>query len=164
MKVTLLLFALLVSALSVLLYGAVALVQKKWMFMTAPKDIQEAVQEHEERFPGARILGWIIIIFSVFLFGFAFYYAGKDGIENNFSFWDFFVRFLIMLYLWKAFDIICLDWYLLTKSHFFQHYYPETEGCEGYHSFGFNRKGQMIRIIIFPFVSLLLAWVCTKMK
>ena len=27
-----------------------------------------------------------------------------------------------------------------APSHFFQHYYPETEGCAGYHSFGFNRK------------------------
>ncbi len=164
MKVTLLLSVLLMFALSLLLYGAVALVQKKWMFTTAPKDIQETALEHEERFPGARILGWIIIVFSLFLIGFAFYYGARDGIRNDFSFRDLFVRFLIMLYLWKAFDIICLDWYLLTKSHFFQHYYPETEGCEGYHSFGFNRKGQTIRIILFPFVSLLLAFICTKMK
>ena len=66
-----------------------------------------------------------------------------------------------MLYLLKAFDIICLDWLLLTKSHFFQHYYPETEGCAGYHQFGFNRKEQLTRIVLFPFLSLLLAWVCT---
>jgi hypothetical protein len=32
---------------------------------------------------------------------------------------------------------------LLTKTHFFQHFYPETEGCEGYHRFGFKRKGQL---------------------
>ena len=64
-----------------------------------------------------------------------------------------------MLYLWKAFDIICLDWFLLTKSHFFQHYYPETEGCAGYHQFGFNRKGQLTRIILFPFIAAGLAWI-----
>ena len=65
-----------------------------------------------------------------------------------------------MLYLWKAFDIIFLDWLLLTKTHFFQHFYPETEGCEGYHSFGFNRKGQLIRIVVFPFVAAALAGIC----
>ncbi len=66
-----------------------------------------------------------------------------------------------MLYLLKAFDIICFDWFLLTKSHFFQHFYPETEKCAGYHQFGFNRKEQLVRIIVFPFVALFEAWICT---
>ena len=30
-----------------------------------------------------------------------------------------------------------------------------------YHQFGFNRKEQLTRIILFPFVSMLLAWICT---
>ena len=63
----------------------------------------------------------------------------------------------MMLYLWKAFDIICLDWLLLTRSRFFQHYYPETEGCEGYRQFGFNRKEQLVRILVFPFIATLMA-------
>ncbi len=67
---------------------------------------------------------------------------------------------LVMLYLWKAFDIVCLDWLLLTKSHFFQHFYPETEGCAGYRSFGFNRKGQLIRIAVFPFAAAALSGIC----
>lgn len=54
-----------------------------------------------------------------------------------------------------------LDWFLLTKSRLFQHYYPETEGCVGYHQFGFNRKKQLTRIVLFPFLSLLLAWIYT---
>ena len=62
-----------------------------------------------------------------------------------------------MLYLWKVFDIVCLDWLLLTKSRFFQHFYPETEGCARYHSFGFNRKEQLIRLAVFPFVAALMA-------
>lgn len=66
-----------------------------------------------------------------------------------------------MLYLLKAFDIIFLDWFLLTKSNFFQHYYRETEDCEGYHQFGFNRGEQLARIILFPFLALLMAWICT---
>jgi hypothetical protein len=65
-----------------------------------------------------------------------------------------------MLYLYKAFDMIFIDWYLLTKSHFFQHYYPETEGCKGFHSYGFNRKSQIAKIIIFPFVALAAAGIC----
>ena len=164
MKVTILLSVLLMIALFVLLYGAVAFVQDRRFFTSAPKDIQAVATDHEERFPGQRIIGWILIVIALGMFAFVLIYAGYDGIRNNFTFWDFFFRYLIILYLLKAFDIICLDYYLLTKSHFFQHYYPETEGCEGYHNFGFNRKEQLIRIAIFPFVSLLLAYICTLMR
>lgn len=161
MKVTLILSLVLMALFFILLWAAVALVQSKKLFGTAPKDIQAAVLEHEERFPGSRLLGWIILIIVVLAFLFAFVYAGWDGIRNGYGFWQFAARFLIMLYLLKAFDIIFFDWFLLTKSHFFQHYYPETEGCAGYHQFGFNRKEQLTRIILFPFISLLLAWICT---
>ena len=164
MKVTILLSVLLMIALFVLLYGAVAFVQDRRFFTSAPKDIQAVATDHEERFSGQRIIGWILIVIALGMFAFVLIYAGYDGIRNNFTFWDFFFRYLIILYLLKAFDIICLDYYLLTKSHFFQHYYPETEGCEGYHNFGFNRKEQLIRIAIFPFVSLLLAYICTLMR
>ena len=54
----------------------------------------------------------------------------------------------------------CLDWLLLTKPHFFQRFYPETEGCAGYRSFGFNRKGQLIRIAVFPFAAAALSGIC----
>ena len=76
--------------------------------------------------------GFLLLLCAALLLG-TFIYAGGDGKQNNYGFWQFFWRFLAMLYLLKAFDIICLDWFLLTKSHFFQHYDPETEGCAGYH-------------------------------
>ena len=106
-------------------------------------------------------MGWTLLVILVAVFLGAFVYGGWDGIQQGYGLCQFFWRFLTMLYLLKAFDIICLDWFLLTKSHFFQHYYPETEGCAGYHQFGFNRKEQLTRIVLFPFLSLLLAWVCT---
>ena len=87
----------------------------------------------------------------------AFVYGGYDGAKRGFTFWRHWLRFAVMLYLWKAFDVVCLDWLLLTKSRFFQHFYPETEGCAGYHSFGFNRKEQMIRLAVFPFAAALMA-------
>ena len=160
MIVTLILSAVLMAAMFLMIWAAVSLVQNPKLFTTAPKDIQAAVVPHEERFPGARVLGWILLVLCALAFLGVFFYAGWDGIQNGYGFWQFFGRFLAILYLWKAFDIICLDWFLLTKSHFFQHYYPETEGCAGYRQFGFNRKEQLARIILFPFVSLLLAWVC----
>ncbi|MBQ3385575.1 MAG: hypothetical protein IJG59_10265 [Erysipelotrichaceae bacterium] len=164
MLVTLILSIIMMAALFLLLWGAVGFVQEKKFFTSAPKDIQAAVKEHSERFPGQKVLGWRMIAVSMIMFVVSFVYAGYDGLKNNFTFWQFFFRYLIMLYLLKAFDIIVFDWYLLTKSHFFQHYYPETEGCEGYHSFGFNRKEQLLRIAVYPFVSLLLAFICVLFK
>lgn len=108
MIITLVLSLITMAALFLAIWIAVALIQWNKFFESAPKDIQAAAQEHEERFPGARILGWV----------------------------------------------------LLTKSHFFQHYYPETEGCAGYHQVGFNRREQLMRIILFPFLALLMAWIC----
>ena len=160
MKVTILCAMVLMALFFIMLWAAVALVQSKKLFTTAPKDIQAAIGEHAERFPGARILGWGILVFCVLAFAGAFVYAGWDGVQSGFGFWQFFGRFLTMLYLLKAFDIVGFDWLLLTKSHFFQHYYPETEGCAGYHQFGFNRREQLTKIILFPFVALLLAWIC----
>lgn len=161
MIVTFILSLILMASLFLMIWVAVSLVQNPKLFTTAPKDIQATVVPHKERFPGARILGWFLLLLCAALLLGTFIYAGWDGKQNNYSFWQFFWRFLAMLYLWKAFDIICLDWFLLTKSHFFQHYYPETKGCAGYHQFGFNRKEQLTRIILFPFVSMLLAWICT---
>ncbi len=154
---TLQLSLVLIIALCLLLYAAVALIQNRKLFTSAPKDIQAAAKDHPERFHGAHALGWKLAVISILAMTGAFLHGGYDGIQNGFTFRQHFLRFIMMLYIWKAFDIICLDWLLLTKSHFFQHYYPETEGCEGYHQFGFNRREQLIRIIVFPFAAALMA-------
>ena len=161
MIVTLILSLILMAALFLMIYAAVALVQDKRLFTSAPKDIQAAITEHKERFPGARLLGKKLLVLAVLAFPGAFLYGALDGIHRGYGFWQFFARFLTMLYLLKAFDIIFLDWFLLTKSHFYQHYFPETEGCAGYHQFGFNRRQQIGKPILFPFVAALLAWSCT---
>jgi hypothetical protein len=157
MLLTLFLALIFILGVCLLLYSAVALIQNNKLFTTAPKDIQAAARDHPERFPGARTLGWKLAIISLLVMIGAFVYGGYDGVRNGFGFWQHWLRFAVMLYLWKAFDIVCLDWLLLTRSHFFQHFYPETEGCAGYHQFGFNRKEQLIRLAVFPFASALMA-------
>ena len=88
-------------------------------------------------------------------------YGGWDGVRKGFTFGRFLPRFLVILLGLKAFDIIALDYILITKTQFFQPYIPETKGCAGYHSFGSNRKEQLTRILTLPFAALLTAWVCT---
>ena len=125
-----------------------------------PDDIEEAVKDHKPPFPAAPVLGKIIITVLALIFSGAYVYGGYDSIDNNFSFLKTFGRFIIMLYSVKVFDIICLDFLLITKSHFFQHYFPETEGCAGYNNFGFNRKEQLGQIIRVPFIALASSGIC----
>lgn len=161
MIVTLVLSIILMGATFLIIFSITAFIQSKQFFSSAPQDIQEAIIERDkERFPGARIIGWVIFIFGIVAFGGAFVYGAWDGFLNEFSFVLYFARFLTMLYLFKIFDIIFLDWFLLTKVRYYQHYFPETEGCTGYQSFGFNRKSQTIRFIVYLFVALLLAGIC----
>ena len=56
MTVTIILSAISIVALCLLLYAAVAFIQDRRFFTTAPKAIQAAALEHEERFPGQRIM------------------------------------------------------------------------------------------------------------
>lgn len=161
MLLTLILSIILMAAFFLMLFAAVALVQDRWLFKSAPKDIQAVVLEHKERFRGARVIGWILLIIAVLTLPSAFLYGAWDGIRHEFTFWQFAGRFWAMLYLLKAFDMICFDWLLLTKSRFFQHFYPETEGCQSYRKFGFNLKEQIARLIVYPFAALAMAWVCT---
>ena len=128
MLLTLILALVFILAVCVLLYAAVGLIQNNKLFTTAPKDIQAAAAEHPERFRGAHALGWKLAVLSLLTIVGVFVYGGYDGVRQGFSFWQHWLRFAAILYLWKAFDIVCLDWLLLTKSHFFQHFYPETEG------------------------------------
>lgn len=164
MKVTLILSLIMMAAMFLMIFAAVAYIQSKKLFGSAPKDIQAAILEREERFAGARIIGWILLVISILAFPCAFIYGGWDGLRQGYSFGMFTARFLAMLYLPLIFDIVFLDWFLLIKSHFYQHYYPETEGCAGFHQFGFNRKEKITSIILYPFIALFLAWICTLLQ
>ena len=103
MPLTLLLALVFILAVCLLLYAAVALIQDRRLFTTAPKDIQAAARDHPERFPGAHALGWALAVISLLLMVGAFVYGGYDGVKNGFSFRQHWLRFAVMLYLWKAF-------------------------------------------------------------
>ena len=54
--------------------------------------------------------------------------AAWDGVKHGFG--QFFVRFLVMLYLMEIYDIGFFDWVLLTHSNFFPPFLP---GAQGHH-------------------------------
>ena len=133
----------------------------KFAVTSMPEDIKTIIRSRPDYPKWKTILGYIcaVVIFLGILG--VLIYAGIDAAKKGFSFLQTFVRFLILLMGYKAFDIICLDWWLITKSNFFQRVFPETIGCEGYSQFGFNKKKQLVRIIAFPIVSLIVAGIIT---
>lgn len=126
-----------------------------------PQDVKEKAKLHRPPFPAAPVIGWVVMILCILGFIGVIIYSGMDGIRKGFTFRQFLIRYLIMLYGLKDFDIIGLDYFLMTKTQFFQHYIPETKGCSGYHSFGYNRGEQIKRLILMPFAAALTAWICT---
>ncbi len=115
-----------------------------------PEDVQERLRPRLESLPMSpkRVLGWVILIIIIIAYIGLFVVGGIDGLQNGFDYLQFFLRFFIIGAVIKAFDIICLDYILLTKTHFFQHYIPETGGCAGWQDFGYNRR-QQIRQSVF---------------
>jgi len=122
-----------------------------------PDDIKTIIRSRPDYPKWKTVFGYICAVAIFIGLLSVLIYAGVDAVRNHFSFGQIFVRFLILLMGYKAFDIICLDWWLITKSQLFQKVFPETVGCEGYKQFGFNWKKQLARIIGFPIISLIVA-------
>ncbi|MCM1023509.1 MAG: hypothetical protein NC395_05555 [Prevotella sp.] len=160
MAVTIIAAAVICADLFLTIWGAAAFMPPcrvgKWL----PKDLREAMNKLPDKPKFSTIIGTVILIFGCLIYAGAIIFAAYDGIKNGFSFWNFFARFMIIMYCVKAFDIIVLDYFLITKTKFFQHFYPETEGNPGYNQFGFNKKQQITRIVLFPFLCLAAAGIC----
>ena len=83
-----------------------------------PEDVQEKLRPRLESLPMSpkRALGWIILALFVAGYLALFVIGGIDGLKRGFTFGQFFLRFFTIGAVIKAFDIIALDWYLLTKT------------------------------------------------
>ena len=151
------------------IWGVTVTMPTKLLAKNFPEDVvQECLRprlEEWEKQPMSlrRFLGWVILI--LFCAGYLglFVLGGLDGLRNGYTFWKFFLRFFIIGGIIKAFDIGALDYFLLTKTHFFQHYFPETEGCSGWKDFGYNRKQQTRQCVMIVAGSLITAWIFTAL-
>ena len=155
------------AAITLLLISAVAFVQydgtNKWFFSSAPKEALEILEPRpEELFCGARAMGWVLMISSVLLILGVGVVAVWDGIRSGFSYTQFFMRFVLILTIYKAYDMIFFDWFLLCRFRFFQYYCPEVAPVYDGRKYGYNLKSQLLKLlVIFPAASALLAWICT---
>lgn len=162
MLLTVFLAIVLCAAVSLMLLSAVAFVQKKEFFSSAPKEAQEAILPREnELFYGARTIGWTLMIFSILMILGTGAVSIWDGFRSGFGFWQFFTRFVLIFTIYKVYDMVCFDYFLLMKFHFFQYYYPETQSALAGRKYGFNIRSQLLKLlVIFPAVSAIAAWIC----
>ncbi|HAF26577.1 MAG TPA: hypothetical protein DCG85_04590 [Lachnospiraceae bacterium] len=151
------------AAISLMLLSAIAFIQDKKFFSSAPKEAQEVVLPREkELFYGARVIGWTLMIFSFLMILGVGVISIWDGFRSGFSFMQFFIRFVSIFTIYKLYDMICFDYFLLMKYKFFQYYYPEVESVYTGRKYGYNIKSQLLKLfVIFPGASALAAWVCT---
>lgn len=164
MAVTLVCAVIMMAGLFLLLLAGVGFIQDKRFFSSAPKETNSVIPDTKpERFKGQHAVGWAIGIFGMILMIGAPVFAAVNGIKNDFTFGQFYARFVIMLLMVKAFDIIFFDWVLLCNGglNFFPHFYPETKAVLSRDIFGYNWKTHAAHIFGGAVALLLLAWICT---
>ncbi len=163
MLLTVFLALIFCAAITILLISAVTFVQDTRFFSSAPKEAQEVLKSrNEELFFGARAMGWVLIVLSVLMILGVGVISIWDGFRSGFSFLQFFLRFVWIFTIYKAYDMIFFDWFLLCRFRFFQYYYPEVAPVYDGRKYGFNLTSQLLKLfVIFPAVSALAAWICT---
>jgi hypothetical protein len=163
MLLTIFLAIVFCAAITLMLISAVAFIQNKKFFSSAPKEAQKVIQPRtEELFYGARTIGWALLGFSILMILGVGVISIWDGFRSGFTFWQFFLRFVLIFTVYKLYDMVCFDYFLLMKFKFFQHYFPEVEPVFEGRKYGFNIKSQLLKLlVIFPAASALAAWICT---
>lgn len=151
------------AAVNLMLLAAVAFIQKKKFFSSAPKEAREVIKPREnELFYGARKIGWTLFVFSILMILGVGVISVWDGFRSGFTFCQFFLRFVLIFTIYKIYDMVCFDYFLLMKLHFFQYYYPEVQSVYPLKKYGFNIKSQLLKLfVLFPAASALAAWICT---
>ena len=151
-------------AITLMMFAAVAFIQDKKFFSSAPKEAQELiVPRDKELFCGARTIGWTLMIFSILMILGVGVISIWDGIRSGFTFFQFFLRFVLIFTIYKLYDMICFDYFLLMKFKFFQYYFPEVDSVYSGRKYGYNIRSQLLKLlVIFPAASTLAAWICTQ--
>lgn len=165
MILTIFLSVVVCGAVSLMMISGIAFIQDTRLFSSAPKEARDVlIPRDKELFYGARTIGWVLMAFSVLMILGALAIAIWDSFRSRFTFWRLFIRLVVMFTVYKLYDMIFFDYFLLMKFHFFQHYYPEVKSVfdDSNRKYGFNIKSQLLKLlVIFPAASALVAWICT---
>lgn len=151
------------AAMTLMLISAVTMIRNDKFMSSAPKEALELLKPRTgEIFYGAKTMGWVLMAISMIMILGIGVVSIWDGFRCDFSFWQFFIRFVLIFTTYKVYDMIFFDWFLLCKFHFFQFYYPEVAPVYNGRKYGYNIKSQLLKLlVIFPAASALAAWICS---
>ena len=163
MILTIFLSIVICAAVSLMMVAGIVFIQDVKMFSSAPKEARDVlIPRDKELFLGARAFGWVLMIFSVLMILGALIIAIRDGFRSGYTFSQFFIRLLILFTVYKIYDMIFFDYFMLLRFRFFQHFYPEAENVMDGRKYGFNIKSQLLKlIIVFPAISAITARICS---
>ncbi|MBR3636956.1 MAG: hypothetical protein IKN45_03440 [Lachnospiraceae bacterium] len=129
-----------------------------------PEDVRLAAKDHKDPPKHKQMVAHVLLAFFLIAMIAGTIYIGADGIRSNIGYWQLTLRFIVMLYIMKVFDIVVQDQWLVMTVGYFKKLYPETADCEGWKNRGFNNKNQIIRIIAYPFLCMIMSAVFILIK
>ena len=124
-----------------------------------PQDIREAAKAHPDPPVGRQMIGYLLTALAAAGYVGLLFFLGADGLRRGYGFWLLFGRFMLFLYGYKLFDILVQDQYIVITTKYYVKFYPETKECKSWNDRSFNTQNQMIRLIAFPVVCALMAWI-----
>ena len=127
-----------------------------------PRDIREAAKDHPDPARDRRILGYLLTAVVCLTYAGAIVFIGADALRHGAGFRIIFLRYLLFMVGYKIFDILVQDQYIVVKKKYFLRFFPETQGCKSWDDLSFNRPNQTKRLIAFPFLCALMAWITVK--
>ena len=162
MRLSIMLGALvsIVGALAIMVAGGC--LPARVVLRSLPKRIQELTAEHPDPPAWRQAIGYAGLSVWVLAMAGAMVAAIRDARISGFGVTDLFVRLLVIFGMWKATDIVLLDWLLVSRIHFFARFFPEMQGHEDLVAFGFNRGEQVRHIIGAIICCVIIAWAFSR--
>ena len=127
-----------------------------------PLDIREAARDHPDPPKERRILGYLLTAVFAAAYAGAVILLGADALRRGGGFLQVFGRYMLFLYGYKIFDIVVQDQYVVIRKKYYLRFFPETKDCRSWGDLSFNKASQMKRLIAFPFVCALMAWITLR--
>ncbi len=124
-----------------------------------PEDVREAAKDHVNPPKQKQMIAHCLLAIFLISMLAGIIYVGVDGIRSDIGYLQLTLRFIVFLYVMKIFDIVVQDQWLVMTVGYFKKIFPETAECKGWKNRGFNNRNQIIRIILYPFLSMLTAGV-----
>lgn len=128
------------------------------------EDVRNAAKNHVDPPKSKQMIAHFLLAFFLIAMIVGIVFVGLDGIRSNIGYWSLTLRFIVMLYIMKIFDILVQDQWLVMTVGYFKKIFPETSDCEGWKNRGFNNKNQIIRIVAYPFLCMMTAGIFMLLK